>query len=83
MAAPGLSIDGTLGAVFIGFAVACFIYGILVTQIFSYFWRYPLDRPVYKVLVSCRLDLTPILLSNLSRLFLYCRQCTFAAQDLH
>ncbi|KAK0221432.1 hypothetical protein IW262DRAFT_1481780 [Armillaria fumosa] len=46
-----LSINNTLGAVLIGFAVACCVYGILVTQIFSYFSRYPFDRPVYKGLV--------------------------------
>ncbi|KAF9465361.1 hypothetical protein BDZ94DRAFT_1214896 [Collybia nuda] len=51
MSSPRLSIDSTLGAVFVGFAVACFVYGILVTQIFSYFWRYPMDRPIFKVLV--------------------------------
>ncbi|RDB14778.1 hypothetical protein Hypma_016442 [Hypsizygus marmoreus] len=46
-----VSIDSTLGAVFVGFAVACCVYGILVTQVFSYFWRYPQDRPHFKVLV--------------------------------
>ncbi|KAK0457411.1 uncharacterized protein EV420DRAFT_1643753 [Desarmillaria tabescens] len=46
-----LNINSTLGAVLIGFAVACCVYGILVTQVFRYFSRYPFDRPVYKGLV--------------------------------
>ncbi|KAK0202186.1 hypothetical protein DFS33DRAFT_1059382 [Desarmillaria ectypa] len=46
-----LNINSTLGAVLIGFAVACCVYGILVTQVFRYFSRYPYDRPVYKGLV--------------------------------
>jgi len=45
-------IDSTLGALFIGFAVSCGIYGILVSQIFSYFRNYPGDRPLFKYLVS-------------------------------
>ncbi|KAF8886199.1 hypothetical protein BD779DRAFT_1531450 [Infundibulicybe gibba] len=44
-------IDSTLGAVFIGFAVACCVYGVLVTQIFSYFRQYPLDKPFTKATV--------------------------------
>ncbi len=48
---PDLTIDNTLGAVLVGFAVACCVYGILITQVFSYFSRYPLDRLVYKFLV--------------------------------
>lgn len=46
------TIDNTLGAVLVGFACACCVYGILVTQVFTYFSRYPGDRPVYKFLVS-------------------------------
>ncbi|KAF8074064.1 hypothetical protein FPV67DRAFT_1666784 [Lyophyllum atratum] len=45
------SIDSTLGAVFIGFAFACCVYGVLVTQVFSYFSRYPQDRPHFKITV--------------------------------
>ncbi|KAF9020835.1 hypothetical protein BDZ89DRAFT_1071947 [Hymenopellis radicata] len=48
---PDVTIDNTLGAVLVGFAVACCVYGILITQVFSYFSRYPLDRLVYKFLV--------------------------------
>lgn len=51
MSAARLSIDSTLGAVFVGFAVACCIYGVLVSQVFSYFWRYPQDRPHFKLTV--------------------------------
>ncbi|KAK1231044.1 hypothetical protein PQX77_005851 [Marasmius sp. AFHP31] len=46
-----VTIDNTLGAVLVGFAVACCIYGILFSQIFSYFVNYPSDRTVYKFLV--------------------------------
>lgn len=42
----------TLGAVFIGCAVACCLYGILLSQIFGYFLRYTQDKPLYKYLVS-------------------------------
>ncbi|KAG7086323.1 hypothetical protein E1B28_002286 [Marasmius oreades] len=45
------TVDNTLGAVLVGFAVACTIYGILLSQVFSYFSSYPLDRWVYKFLV--------------------------------
>ncbi|KAG7445532.1 uncharacterized protein BT62DRAFT_1006510 [Guyanagaster necrorhizus] len=52
MASPSeLNINTTLGAVLIGFAVACCVYGILFAQVFSYFSRFPFDRPVYKGLV--------------------------------
>lgn len=60
-----LNINNTLGAVLIGFAVACCVYGILVTQIFSYFLRYPFDRPVYKGLV-----LLILLLETVDQIFI-------------
>ncbi|KAL5482792.1 hypothetical protein ACEPAI_9387 [Sanghuangporus weigelae] len=44
--------DDTLGAAFIGFAVATLFYGILMVQMYSYFQRYTLDRPLYKLLVA-------------------------------
>lgn len=44
----GVTIDNTLGAVLVGFASACVVYGILITQVFNYFSRYPSDRVVYK-----------------------------------
>ncbi|KAF9265980.1 hypothetical protein L218DRAFT_956944 [Marasmius fiardii PR-910] len=47
----GTTFDNTLGAVLVGFAAACTIYGVLLSQVFSYFSNYPLDRVVYKVLV--------------------------------
>ena len=46
-----VQIDATLGAVFIGFAVSCVVYGILLSQTASYFKNYPGDRPIYKYLV--------------------------------
>ena len=51
------SIDTSLGAVFIGFALACCVYGILVSQIFSYFRNYPGDRTVFKWTVRIRAPL--------------------------
>ncbi|KAF9472515.1 hypothetical protein BDN70DRAFT_925653 [Pholiota conissans] len=47
----GTIIDNTLGAVFIGFAVACAVYGILVSQVFHYFRNYPGDKSSFKYLV--------------------------------
>ncbi|KAI5123448.1 hypothetical protein M0805_008820 [Coniferiporia weirii] len=43
--------DNTLGAAFVGFAVACLLLGVLSTQVYSYFVRYTYDRPLYKALV--------------------------------
>ncbi|KAF5364577.1 hypothetical protein D9758_005642 [Tetrapyrgos nigripes] len=47
----GATLDNTLGAVIVGFAAACCVYGILITQVFTYFSNYPEDRLVYKILV--------------------------------
>lgn len=47
----------TLGSVYIGFAVACVVYGILVTQVFHYFRGYPLDKSIFKVTVSVQSDI--------------------------
>ncbi|KAF8192166.1 hypothetical protein BJ912DRAFT_278643 [Pholiota molesta] len=44
-------IDNTLGAVFIGFAIACMVYGLLLSQIFHYFRNYPGDKLLYKFIV--------------------------------
>jgi len=46
-----LTIDSTLGACFIGYAVACVLYGIVASQTFSYFRNYPGDKPLFKALV--------------------------------
>lgn len=46
------SLDSTLGAAAIGLSVSCVVFGILTTQVFLYFRRYPADRPFYKVLVG-------------------------------
>lgn len=46
-----LKFDNSLGATLIGFSVSCVVFGTLSTQCFSYFQRYPLDKPVYKILV--------------------------------
>lgn len=58
-------INHTLGAVFIGFAFACVLYGILITQIFHYFRRYPLDKLVYKLTVSIDLSMHPVPIDDL------------------
>ncbi|KAF8886200.1 hypothetical protein BD779DRAFT_1786648, partial [Infundibulicybe gibba] len=44
--------DDTLGAIFIGFSLSCVAFGVLTSQTFTYFKRYPSDRPAYKLLVS-------------------------------
>ncbi|THG98803.1 hypothetical protein EW026_g3441 [Hermanssonia centrifuga] len=44
--------DNTYGAAFVGFACSCVVFGIVCTQMWTYFQRYPLDRPFYKVLVA-------------------------------
>ncbi|KIY65256.1 hypothetical protein CYLTODRAFT_68340 [Cylindrobasidium torrendii FP15055 ss-10] len=48
----GVTLDNTLGAVLVGFAAACCVYGILLAQMYTYFARYPLDRWFYKLLVG-------------------------------
>lgn len=45
------TIHSTLGAVFVGFALACGVYGVLTSQIFSYFRNYPGDKLHFKLLV--------------------------------
>jgi len=42
----------TFGAAFIGFGVSCVLLGTLSTQMYTYFRRYPLDKPFYKCLVA-------------------------------
>ncbi|EAU86311.2 hypothetical protein CC1G_08035 [Coprinopsis cinerea okayama7 len=56
---PSISIHSTLGAVFIGFAFACVVFGVVLTQIFSYFRNYPGDRFAFKatVAVICILEI--------------------------
>ncbi|KJA16957.1 hypothetical protein HYPSUDRAFT_46878 [Hypholoma sublateritium FD-334 SS-4] len=44
-------IDNTLGAVFIGFAIACTVFGMLISQAISYFRNYPGDKSIFKILV--------------------------------
>ncbi len=44
-------VENTLGAASIGFNVACCLFGVLTTQVFIYFKRFCLDKPVYKFLV--------------------------------
>ena len=55
-------INHTLGAVFIGFAFACVLYGILITQVFHYFRGYPLDKLIFKLTVSLDSDVHPVVL---------------------
>ncbi|EJC98851.1 uncharacterized protein FOMMEDRAFT_161031 [Fomitiporia mediterranea MF3/22] len=45
------SFDSTLGAAFVGFAVAAVLYGVLLAQLYTYFQRYTQDRLFYKCLV--------------------------------
>ncbi|KAJ6454143.1 hypothetical protein C8R45DRAFT_1192097 [Mycena sanguinolenta] len=48
---PAFNVDNTLGAIVVGFAVSCVIYGILLTQAWTYFSRFNSDAAIYKVLV--------------------------------
>ncbi|KAF5390074.1 hypothetical protein D9757_003750 [Collybiopsis confluens] len=48
---PEVTIDNTLGALFVGFTGACCVYGVLLSQVYTYFVNYPMDRPVYKFIV--------------------------------
>ncbi|KAJ7123251.1 hypothetical protein C8R43DRAFT_1031970 [Mycena crocata] len=43
--------DNTLGAMVIGFAASCVVFGVLLTQVWTYFSRYNSDSRVYKFLV--------------------------------
>ncbi|KAF7291899.1 hypothetical protein MIND_01215200 [Mycena indigotica] len=45
------TLDNTLGAVIIGFAASCALYGILLTQAWSYYRTFASDSIVYKFLV--------------------------------
>jgi len=53
-----LPVHSTLGSIFIGFAVSCVVYGVVLTQVFSYFRAYPGDHP--------RLKLTSLLILALA-----------------
>lgn len=44
-------IHETVGALFLGNAISCAVYGVVVGQVYKYFRRYPSDRPMYKLLV--------------------------------
>lgn len=47
-----LTVDSTLGAASVGFFISSVVFGVLTSQAFTYFRRYPLDKPAYKVLVA-------------------------------
>ncbi|KAJ6612011.1 hypothetical protein B0H10DRAFT_335774 [Mycena sp. CBHHK59/15] len=48
---PSFTFDNTLGAMVVGFAASCVVFGVLLTQVWTYFGRYNLDKPIYKLLV--------------------------------
>ncbi|KAJ7445040.1 hypothetical protein FB451DRAFT_1293182 [Mycena latifolia] len=50
-AAKQFTLDNTLGAIVIGFAASCVVFGVLLTQVWTYFGRYNSDSPAYKILV--------------------------------
>ncbi|KAF9524257.1 hypothetical protein CPB83DRAFT_910032 [Crepidotus variabilis] len=50
--AVSFSVPDTIGAAFVGFSVSCGLFGALSMQVFVYFQRYYLDRPIYKFLVA-------------------------------
>jgi len=47
-----LTVDSTLGAASIGFFVSSVIFGLVTSQVYTYFRRYPSDKPGYKILVA-------------------------------
>ncbi|KAJ3781173.1 hypothetical protein GGU10DRAFT_367598 [Lentinula aff. detonsa] len=57
---PAVTIDNTLGALFVGFTVACCVYGILLSQIYTYLTHYPMDRSIYKLIVLLILTLETV-----------------------
>ncbi|KAJ3985318.1 hypothetical protein F5890DRAFT_1553275 [Lentinula detonsa] len=57
---PAVTIDNTLGALFVGFTVACCVYGILLSQIYTYLTHYPMDRSIYKIIVLLILTLETV-----------------------
>ncbi|KAK7013840.1 hypothetical protein R3P38DRAFT_2720568 [Favolaschia claudopus] len=46
------TLDNTLGAIIVGFAMACVVFGILLTQTWSYYTRFNGDAALYKFLVG-------------------------------
>ncbi|KAH7923355.1 hypothetical protein BV22DRAFT_1015597 [Leucogyrophana mollusca] len=48
--------DDTIGALLIGFGVSAVGYGIFSIQVYTYYRRYPLDKGMYKALVSAVLE---------------------------
>lgn len=46
------TLHNTFGAAFVGVIASSFVFGILSMQCYSYYDRYPLDRPFYKILVA-------------------------------
>ena len=46
-----LNVDQTIGAMSIGFSLSCLLFGVLSTQVFIYFRRYPPDMYGYKAFV--------------------------------
>ncbi|KAL1663049.1 hypothetical protein GGF50DRAFT_103447 [Schizophyllum commune] len=46
-----LNVDQTIGAMSIGFSLSCLLFGVLSTQVFIYFRRYPHDMYGYKAFV--------------------------------
>ncbi len=52
MSTVAISVDNTLGALLVGFSVSCCLFGIVLSQVFSYFSRFHADKLIYKILVS-------------------------------
>ncbi|THU81732.1 hypothetical protein K435DRAFT_735312 [Dendrothele bispora CBS 962.96] len=51
MAGLPFTVDNTLGALLVGFAASCVLFGVVGVQVFSYFRRYPQDKSIYKGMV--------------------------------
>lgn len=46
------NVEDTLGSAFVGFAASCLFFGVFLIQTWTYYERYPNDRPLYKFLVG-------------------------------
>ncbi|KAF8194063.1 hypothetical protein K438DRAFT_1969353 [Mycena galopus ATCC 62051] len=73
-------VDATLGAAFVGFAFSCAVFGVITSQIFSYFQRYPGDKILYKFMVrSGVMDILQIIIQLAGRSHLVLRATCFVS----
>jgi len=51
-----LSIDNTLGALFLGISASCMLFGVTLVQTYLYYQKYPKDWVLQKVSVCAVAD---------------------------